>query len=65
LIKNKLGLIIGMGTDCKSALSGFYQREIEVITLGWKKPDGNFIQPLKTKYNYKFNDATKSYEKIK
>lgn len=45
--------------------SGFYQREIEVITIGWKKPDGTFIQPLKTKYNYKFNDITKSYEKIK
>ncbi|WP_264536974.1 fibronectin type III domain-containing protein [Flavobacterium sp. N1736] len=45
--------------------SGFYQREIEVITIGWKKPDGTFIEPLKTKYNYKFNDVTKSYEKIK
>jgi hypothetical protein len=45
--------------------TGFYQREIEVITQGWTKTDGAFIQPLKTKYNYKFNDATKSYEKIK
>ncbi|OXG00769.1 hypothetical protein B0A64_19280 [Flavobacterium araucananum] len=45
--------------------SGFYQREIEVITIGWKKPDGTFIEPLKNKYNYKFNDVTKSYEKIK
>ena len=45
--------------------TGFYQREIEVITTGWKKPDGTFIQPLKNKYNYKFNEITKTYEKIK
>jgi hypothetical protein len=45
--------------------TGFYQREIEVIKQGWTKADGTFVQPLKTKYNYKFNDLTKTYEKIK
>ncbi|PWS28680.1 hypothetical protein DHW03_02200 [Pedobacter yonginense] len=44
---------------------GFYQREIEVINVGWTKPDGTFIQPLKSRYNYKFNDITKTYEKIR
>ncbi len=45
--------------------TGFYQREIEVITQGWTKADGALVQPLKIKYNYKFNNITKSYEKIK
>ena len=40
-------------------------REIEVITQGWTKADGTFIPPLKTKYNYKFNDITYTYEKVK
>ncbi|WP_298778380.1 hypothetical protein [uncultured Polaribacter sp.] len=44
--------------------TGFYQREIEVITQGWTKADGTLVSPLKTKYNYKFNELTKTYEKI-
>jgi len=41
------------------------KREIEVITQGWTKADGTFIPSLKTKYNYKFNDITYTYEKVK
>ncbi len=45
--------------------TGFYQREIEVITQGWQKADGSFVPALKTKYDYQFNELTKTYEKIK
>lgn len=44
--------------------TGFYQRELEVITQGWKTPDGNFISPLMKKYGYKYNTKTNTYEKI-
>ena len=45
--------------------TGFYQREIEVITIGWKKTDGTKVEYFLKKYNYRFNSLTKVYEKIR
>lgn len=45
--------------------TGFYQREIEAITLGWKRSDGTAVEALSKKYNYSYNSSTKTYEKIR
>ncbi len=45
--------------------TGFFAREMEVITLGLKDANGIRGTPLVTKYGYRYNDAVKTYEKIR
>ncbi len=44
--------------------TGFYGREIDVISRGWNKADGTVLEPLMKIYNYSYSEVTKTYTKI-